>query len=176
MAKSKTEVNFKEYLKPLLPAGGDLSELEAVAQALAGLSPEDRDLLAAVQESSFRLTTLEQFREFPANTEYFVLEPNIRKVEDVGWRYLAQHLDVRLPPELLDAIDPVPFGNHAMQEEQGHFTEHGYISLSGDEWNHERPAEPEKKPSIRERLEQGKKECAEKNKAQPHKEKSAPEL
>ncbi|MFR6588833.1 MAG: hypothetical protein ACLUSL_14340 [Ruminococcus sp.] len=41
---------------------------------------------------------------------------------------------------------------------------------------HERPAEPEKKPSIRERLEQGKKECAEKSKAQPHKEKSAPEL
>lgn len=65
---------------------------------------------------------------------------------------------------------------YAMQEEQGHFTEHGYISLSGDEWNHERPAEPEKKPSIRERLEQGKKECAEKNKVQPHKEKSAPEL
>ena len=165
-----------EHLKPLLPAGGDASELEAAAQALAGLSPEDRDLLAAVQESPFRLTTLEQFREFPTNTEYFVLEPNISKVEDVGWRYLAQHLDVLLPPELLDAIDPVPFGNHAMQEEQGHFTEHGYISLSGDEWNHERPAEPEKKPSIRERLEQGKKECAEKNKAQPHKEKSAPEL
>ena len=80
---------------------------------------EDRDLLAAVQESPYRLTTLEQFREFPANTEYFVLEPNISKVEDVGWRYLAQHLDVLLPPELLDAIDPVPFGNHAMQEERG---------------------------------------------------------
>lgn len=76
-----------EHLKPLLPAGGDASELEAAAQALAGLSPEDRDLLAAVQESPFRLTTLEQFREFPANTEYFILEPNIRKVEDVGWRY-----------------------------------------------------------------------------------------
>ena len=165
-----------EHLKPLLPAGGDASELEAAAQALAGLSPEDRDLLAAVQESPYRLTTLEQFREFPANTEYFVLEPNIRKVEDVGWRYLAQHLDVLLPPELLDAIDPVPFGNHAMQEEQGHFTEHGYISLSGDEWVHERPAEPEKKPSIRERLEQSKKECAGKDRAQPVKDKSAPEL
>ena len=110
MAKSKAEVNFMEHLKPLLPAGGDASELEVAAQALAGLSPEDRDLLAAVQESPYRLTTLEQFREFPANTEYFVLEPNIRKVEDVGWRYLAQHLDVLLPPELLDAIDPVPFG------------------------------------------------------------------
>lgn len=88
---SKIEANFMEHLKPLLPAGGDASELEAVAQALAGLSPEDRDLLAAVQESSYRLTTLEQFREFPANTEYFILEPNISKVEDVGWRYLAQH-------------------------------------------------------------------------------------
>ena len=97
MSLSKTEPNFMEHLKPLLPAGGDASELEAAAQALAGLSPENRDLLAAVQESPYRLTTLEQFREFPANTEYFVLEPNISKVEDVGWRYLAQHLDVLLP-------------------------------------------------------------------------------
>ena len=151
-------------------------ELAAVAKAVAALSQEDRNLLAAVQESPYRLTSLEQFREFPANTEYFILESNISKAEDVGWRYLAQHLDVLLPPELLDAIDPAPFGKYAMQEEQGHFTEHGYISLSGDEWNHEHPAEPEKKPSIRERLEQGKKECAEKSKAQPHKEKSAPEL
>ena len=53
MAKSKAEVNFMEHLKPLLPAGGDASELEAAAQALAGLSPEDRDLLAAVQESPY---------------------------------------------------------------------------------------------------------------------------
>ena len=108
MAKSKTEVNFMEHLKPLLPAGGDASELEAAAQALARLSPEDRDLLAAVQESPYRLTTLGQFREFPANTEYFVLEPNIRKVEDVGWRYMAQHLDVLLPRSCWTPLIPFP--------------------------------------------------------------------
>ena len=149
MAKSKTEVNFMEHLKPLLPASGDASELEAAAQALAGLSPEDRDLLAAVQESPYRLTTLEQFQEFPANTEYFILEPNISKVEDVGWRYLAQ----------------------------GCFTSKGYLTLSGDEWEHERPRErqTEKKPSIKERLEQSRKECANQSKAQPHREKPAPE-
>ena len=39
---NKTEPNFMEHLKPLLPAGGDANELEAAAQALAGLSPEDR--------------------------------------------------------------------------------------------------------------------------------------
>ena len=48
MAKSKAEVNFMEHLKPLLPAGGDASELEAAAQPLAGLSPEDCDLLAPI--------------------------------------------------------------------------------------------------------------------------------
>ena len=154
-------------------------ELAAVAKAVAALSPEDRELLAAVQESPFRLTTLEQFREFPANTEYFVLEANISKVEDVGWRYLAQHLDTLLPPELLDAIDPVPFGKYAVQEEQGCFTSRGYLTLSGDEWQHDRPQakQADRKPSIRERLEQSKQECRNKNKAQaPHKGKPEPEL
>ena len=153
-----------------------LEHLPEVRAAVAALSPEDREVLAAVQASPFKLTVPEQFKEFADNIDYFVFEPNIHDLNDLGWRYLAQHMDTPLPPELLKAIDPVPFGKHAMQEEQGHFTEHGYISLSGDEWNHERPAEPEKKPSIWERLEQGKKECAGKNKAQPHKEKSAPEL
>ena len=154
-------------------------ELAAVAKAVAALSPEDRELLAAVQESPFRLTTLEQFREFPANTEYFILEANISKVEDVGWRYLAQHLDTLLPPELLDAIDPVPFGKYAVQEEQGCFTSRGYLTLSGDEWQHDRPQakQTEKKSSIKERLEQSRQECQNKNKAQaPRKGQSEPEL
>ncbi|WP_243416864.1 hypothetical protein [Pseudoflavonifractor capillosus] len=177
MAKSKLDISLND-LKAMLPQEREPAELEATLRALSSLSPEDRDLLAAVQESPFRLTTWEQFREFPANTEYFVLESNICKVEDVGWRYLAQHLDVLLPPELLDAIDPVPFGDHAMQEEQGCFTSKGYLTLSGDEWEHEHPRErqTEKKPSIKERLEQSRKECANQSKAQPHREKSAPEL
>ena len=176
MAKSKSGISWDD-LKAMLPHEGSPAEQVAALRALSTLSPEDRDLLAAVQESPFRLTTLEQFREFPANTEYFILEDNISKVEDVGWRYLAQHLDVLLPPELLDAIDPVPFGNHTMREEKGCFTSRGYLTLSGDEWEHERPKErqTEKKPSIKERLEQSRKECANQSKAQPHREKPAPE-
>ena len=126
-----------------------LEHLPEVRAAVAALSPEDRELLEAVQASPFKLTAPEQFKEFAANIDYFVFEPNIHDLNDLGWRYLAQHMDMLLPPELLKAIDPVPFGEYAMQEDQGHFTEHGYISLSGDEWNYEHPAEPEKKPSIR---------------------------
>ena len=178
MAKSKSDISLND-LKAMLPHEGSPAEQVAALRALSTLSPEDRDLLAAVQESPFRLTTLEQFREFPANTEYFILEANISKVEDVGWRYLAQHLDTLLPPELLDAIDPVPFGKYAVQEEQGCFTSRGYLTLSGDEWQHGRPQakQADRKPSIKERLEQSKQECRNKNKAQaPHKGKSEPEL
>jgi len=178
MAKSKSDISLND-LKAMLPHEGSPAEQVAALRALSTLSPEDRDLLAAVQESPFRLTTLEQFREFPANTEYFILEANISKVEDVGWRYLAQHLDTLLPPELLDAIDPVPFGKYAVQEEQGCFTSRGYLTLSGDEWQHDRPQakQADRKPSIKERLEQSKQECRNKNKAQaPHKGKSEPAL
>ena len=152
-----------------------LEHLPEVRAAVAALSPEDRKLLEAVQASPFKLTAPEQFKEFAANIDYFVFEPNIHDLNDLGWRYLAQHMDMLLPPELLKAIDPVPFGKYAMQEEQGNFTEHGYISLSGDEWNHERPAEPEKKPSIRERLAAAKQECA-KQQPRPATEKKPPEL
>ena len=178
MAKSKSDISLND-LKAMLPQEGSSAEQEAALRALSTLSLEDRGLLAAVQESPFRLTTLEQFREFPANTEYFVLEANISKVEDVGWRYLAQHLDTLLPPELLDAIDPVPFGKYAVQEEQGCFTSRGYLTLSGDEWQHGRPQakQADRKPSIREQLEPSRQECRNKNKAQaPRKGKSEPEL
>lgn len=178
MAKSKSNISWED-LKAMLPHEGSPVEQEAALRALTALSQEDRNLLAAVQESPYRLTSLEQFREFPANTEYFILEANISKVEDVGWRYLAQHLDVLLPPELLDAIDPAPFGKYAMREEQGCFTSRGYLTLSGDEWQHDRPQEKQadRKPSIKERLEQSKQECMGKNKTPaPHKGKSAPEL
>lgn len=159
----------------------ELHNLPEVRAAVAALSPEDRELLAAVQASPFRLTEPEQFREFAANIDYFVFEPNIHDLNDLGWRYIAQHMDMLLPPELMDAIGPVPFGQYAMKEEQGHFTEHGYISLSGDQWQHDRTLEPEhrepeKKTSIRDRLEQGKKECAGRKTIPQGKGKSEPEL
>lgn len=174
-------VSRVDGMKDVLPMYGDISELSAVAQAIAGLSPDDKELLAAVQESPYRLTSLEQFKEFPNNTEFFTLEQDIRRLDDLGWSYLAPRLDMDLTPELRAAIDPVPFGRHAMEEDHGCFTNHGYLTLSGDGWQHDRPLgqehrEPEKKASIRERLEQGKKECAGRQTPSPNKGKAEPEL
>ena len=54
-----------------------LEHLPEVRAAVAALSPEDRELLEAVQASPFKLTAPEQFKEFAANIDYFVFEPNI---------------------------------------------------------------------------------------------------
>lgn len=154
-------------------------ELTAVAKAIAALSQEDRDLLGAVQESPYRLTTTEQFLEFEKNADCFVLEPHVQTMEALGWEYLKEKLTIDLTDDLRAAIDPAPFGRHALEEDRGCFTSRGYLYPSGDEWQHDRPQEKpaDRKPSIKERLEQSKQECMGKNKEPaPHKGKSEPEL
>ena len=136
-------------------------ELAAVAKAIAALSQEDRDLLGAVQESPYRLTTAEQFLEFEKNADCFVLEPHVQTMEALGWEYLEEKLTIDLTDDLRAAIDPAPFGRHALEEDRGCFTSRGYLYPSGDEWQHDRPQKKpaDRKPSIKERLEQSKQEC-----------------
>ena len=93
-------------------------ELAAINEIVAHLSPEDKNLLAAIQESPYRLTTLEQFQEFPQNTEFFTLEPNIKRLDDLGWSYFEQHADIPLTTALREALDPILFGTHAMEEDR----------------------------------------------------------
>ena len=100
-------------------------------------------------------------------------------MEALGWEYLEEKLTIDLTDDLRAAIDPAPFGRHALEEDRGCFTSQGYLYPSGDEWQHDRPQEKpaDRKPSIKERLEQSKQECMGKNKAPaPHKGKSEPEL
>ena len=61
-----------------------LEHLPEVRAAVAALSPEDREVLAAVQTSPFKLTAPEQFKEFAANIDYFVFEPNIHDLKDLA--------------------------------------------------------------------------------------------
>ena len=91
MAKSKSDI-------PLGGAEQNMSreELAAVAKAVAALSPEDRDLLAAVQESPYRLTTAEQFLEFEKNVDCFVLWK-----DDRFWTSRKKELTKKMAADLL---------------------------------------------------------------------------
>ena len=108
-----------------------------------------------------------------------MLEPHVQTLEDLGWEYLEEKLTIGLTDDLRAAIDPAPFGRRAQEEDRGCFTSRGYLFLTGDEWQHDHPQEKQadRKPSIKERLEQSKQECMGKNKAPaPHKGKSELEL
>ena len=59
MAKSKSDISLND-LKAMLPQEGEPAELEATLRALSSLSPEDRDLLATVQELSLIHIYMEQ--------------------------------------------------------------------------------------------------------------------
>ena len=152
MAKSKSDISLND-LKAMLPQEGEPAEQEATLRALSSLSPEDRDLLAAVQESPFRLTTAEQFLEFEKNVDCFVLEPHVRTLEDLGWEYLEEKLTIGLTDDLRAAIDPAPFGRRALEEDRGCFTSRGYLFPTDDPWQHDRPQakQADRKPSIKER-------------------------
>ena len=103
----------------------------------------------------------------------------VAALEDLGWEYLEEKLTIGLTDDLRAAIDPAPFGRHALEEDRGCFTSRGYLFPTDDPWQHDRPQakQADRKPSIKERLEQSKQECRNKNKAQaPHKGKPEPEL
>ena len=70
---------------------------------------------------------------------------------------------VDMPEEWKGGIEPEAFGRHIREQEQGVFSDRGYVVLSGDEWEQEHPLpkqDREQKPSVKDFLKQAKKECA----------------
>ncbi|WP_164516899.1 antirestriction protein ArdA [Clostridium transplantifaecale] len=153
-----------EGLRPVLPMYGDIEELPALAQDLHDLPAFEREKLDAVQQTPLRLETLNQFRAYPDNVDYFCFMPGVTDDKALGGYYLHQSGMVDMPEEWKAGIGVEAFGRHIREQEHGCFSEKGYVVLSGDEWSIERfpkkPEKPEAKPSIRKRLEQGKKDCA----------------
>lgn len=166
-----------EGLKPLLPMYGDIDELAALAQGLYDLPPHERKKLEAIQTSLMRFTSLEQFREYPWNVDYFCLGTELRDDAALGWNWLEQQGLTEIPESCRGAIDPEPFGRYVREKENGIFTDKGYLTLSGDKWLHERPlSKREEKQSLKARLEQTKKKCAARDTKPDKPEKHGPEL
>ena len=128
MAKSKSDISLND-LKAMLPQEGSIAEQEAALRALTTLSQEDRNLLAAVQESPFRLTTAEQFLEFEKNVDCFVLEPHVQTLEDLGWEYLEEKLTIDLTESTLELKEVESKTEYGLKETiQKMLTDNGAIA------------------------------------------------
>lgn len=126
-----------DSIKPLLHSNLSIRELQKTAELLNGLPPYEILKLNAVMETGVKCRNLAQVREFARNVDYYTLVPEAHTHTELG-TYLIYESGIftGVPEMYKDAIDPERFGRYISRMEQGVFTTKGYLSKSGDEWQH----------------------------------------
>ena len=92
------------------------------------------EAMKALNITSLNPQDLKRFLDYPDNTDCFVYVPGVLDYKDLGDYYLNDSGMVQMPEEWKYWVDREDFGRNAAAQEQGHFTEQGYLVLTGDEW------------------------------------------
>lgn len=124
----------------------NVDKLNFLASRLETLSTGERaELNAALQVPQSELSSIGRITDFPENVDYYVHLPDVRGPAQLGDYYLNRSGMVDMPEEWKGGIDTAQFGRYVAQQEQGVFTEYGYLVKSGDEWQkvHEGQSVPE---------------------------------
>ena len=110
----------------------NVDELNFLASRLETLSTGERaELNAALQAPQSELFSIGRITDFPENVEYYVYLPDVRGPAQLGDYYLNRSGMVDMPEEWKGGIDTAQFGRYVAQQEQGVFTECGYLVKSG---------------------------------------------
>ena len=113
----------------------NVDELNFLASRLETLSAGERaELNAALQVPQSELSSIGRITDFPENVDYYVHLPDVRGPAQLGDYYLNRSGMVDMPEEWKGGIDTAQFGRYVAQQEQGAFTQYGYLVKSGDEW------------------------------------------
>ena len=121
----------------------DVDELNFLAARLETLDAAAlAELNAALQNPNGGFETIGQIIDYADNVDYFVHLPDVRTPGQLGDYYLNRSGMVDMPQEWKAGIDTAQFGRHISQQEQGAFTEYGYIVKSGDEWQRVHEGQP----------------------------------
>ena len=121
----------------------DVDELNFLAARLGQLdTSEIAELNAALQNLKGGLESIGQIIDFTENVDYYVHLPDVHTAAALGDYYLNRSGMVDMPQEWKAGIDTAQFGRHIAQQEQGAFTEYGYIVKSGDEWQRIHEGQP----------------------------------
>jgi len=112
----------------------DIDELNYMAVRLETLDRFQTQKLNAAADSPMYFEHVGQFIDYPDNTDFFVLIPDVFNHVQLGGYYLEKSEMIQMPEEWTGAIDIEMLGQLAAKSENGYFTEHGYILESGDKW------------------------------------------
>ena len=121
----------------------DVDELNFLAARLGQLdAAEIAELNAALQNPRGGFENIGQIIDYTENVDYYVHLPDVRGDGQLGDYYLNRSGMVDMPEEWKAGIDTAQFGRHIAQQEQGAFTEYGYLVKSGDEWQRVHEGQP----------------------------------
>ena len=121
----------------------DVDELNFLAARLGQLdAAEIAELNAALQTPKGGFESIGQIIDFTENVDYYVHLPDVHTAAALGDYYLNRSGMVDMPQEWKAGIDTAQFGRHISQQEQGAFTEYGYIVKSGDKWQSVHEGQP----------------------------------
>ena len=120
-----------------------VDELNFLAARLETLSAGERaELNAALQAPQSELSSIGRITDFPENVDYYVHLPEVHGPAQLGDYYLNRSGMVDMPEEWKGGIDTAQFGRYVAQQEQGAFTQYGYLVKSGDEWQKVHEGQP----------------------------------
>ena len=122
-----------------------VDELNFLAAQLQKLDAVELAELNAAMQSPAKMQTIGQLLDYAENTDCFVLI-NAKDNRSLGEYYLNDSGLFVVPDPWKPAIDTDRLGSFIANEEQGPFTDYGYILRTSDEWQrvHEGQPVPEK--------------------------------
>lgn len=118
-----------------------VDELNFLAAQLQKLDAVELAELNAAMQSPAKMQTIGQFLDYAENTDCFVLI-NAKDNRSLGEYYLNDSGLFVVPDPWKPAIDTDRLGSFIASEEQGTFTDYGYILRTSDEWQRVHEGQP----------------------------------
>ena len=118
-----------------------VDELNFLAAQLQRLDAVELAELNAAMQSPAKMQTIGQLLDYAENTDCFVLI-NAKDNRSLGEYYLNDSGMLVVPDPWKPAIDTDRLGSFIANEEQGTFTDYGYILRTSDEWQRVHEGQP----------------------------------
>ena len=122
-----------------------VDELNFLAAQLQRLDAVELAELNAAMQSPAKMQTIGQLLDYAENTDCFVLI-NAKDNRSLGEYYLNDSGLFVVPDPWKSAIDTDRLGSFIANEEQGTFTDYGYILRTSDEWQRVHEGQPVPEP------------------------------
>ena len=113
----------------------NLDELNYLASKLDEMDQSDYAKFQAAMEIGDYTSSLQEIINLTENLDCYEIYPNIEDYDDLG-RYYIEELDVmQVPEHLQNYIDYEAYGRDVALEENGTFTDQGYVRDTGDSFH-----------------------------------------